>query len=41
MKDAPNHVTMNMIGFAQNSREIFKEGDVPIIDPSIIYGYYQ
>ena len=30
-KDAPNHVPMNMIGLAQTSREIFKEGVVPIL----------
>ena len=30
VKDAPNHVLMNMIGLAQNSREILKDGDVPI-----------
>ena len=30
MKDAPNHVPMNMIGLAQTSREILEDGDVPI-----------
>ena len=30
MKDAPNHVPVNMIGLAHNSREILKDGDVPI-----------
>ena len=30
MKDAPHHVMMNMIGSAQTSGEIFKDGDVPI-----------
>ena len=29
-KDAPNNVTMNMIGLAQTSREILEDGDVPI-----------
>ena len=29
-KDAPNHVPMNMIGLAHTSREILKDGDVPI-----------
>ena len=26
VKDAPNHVMMNMIGLEQTSREIFKDG---------------
>ena len=30
VKDAPNHVPMNMIGLAQTSREILKDGDIPI-----------
>ena len=30
MKYAPNNVPMNMIGSAQNSREIPEDGDVPI-----------
>ena len=30
VKDAPNHVPMNMIGLAQTSREIPKDGDFPI-----------
>ena len=30
-RDAPNHVPMNMIGFAQTSREILEEGYVPIL----------
>ena len=29
-KDAPNHVLMNMIGLIQTSREILKDGDIPI-----------
>ena len=30
VKDAPNHVTMNMIDLAQTAREILEVGDVPI-----------
>ena len=30
MKDAPNHVPMNIIGLAQTSREILEDGDVPL-----------
>ena len=30
VKDAPNHIPMNMIGLAQTSREILEDGDVPI-----------
>ena len=30
VKDAPNNVPMNMIGLAQTSRKILKDGDVPI-----------
>ena len=30
VKDTPNHVTVNMIGLAQTSHKIFKNGDVPI-----------
>ena len=30
VKDAPNHVLMNMIGLTQTSREVLKDGDVPI-----------
>ena len=29
-KDPTNHVPMNMIGLAQTSQEILKDGDVPI-----------
>ena len=29
VKDAPNHAPMNMIGLAQTSCKIFKDGDVP------------
>ena len=29
-KDAPNHVSMNMIGLARTSREILEDGVVPI-----------
>ena len=31
VKDAPNHVPMNMIGLEKNLREIIEEGDVPIL----------
>ena len=30
-KDASNHITMNMIGYAQTSREILEEGDILIL----------
>ena len=30
VKDAPNNFPMEMIGLAQTSREILKDGDVPI-----------
>ena len=30
MKDAPNHVPMNIIGLAQTSCKILEDGDVPI-----------
>ena len=30
VKYAPNHIPMNMIGLNQTSREILKDGDVPI-----------
>ena len=30
VKDAPNHVPMDMIGLDQTSREIPKDGNVPI-----------
>ena len=30
VKDAPNHVPMNMIGLAHTSREILEDGDFPI-----------
>ena len=30
VKDAPNHVPMDMIGLAQTSREILDDGNVPI-----------
>ena len=35
VKDAPNDVTTNMIGLAQTSREILKDGDDPIF-PSVL-----
>ena len=31
VKDAPNHVPMDMIGLAQTSREILEYSDVPIL----------
>ena len=31
MKDAPNHVPMNIIGLSQTSREILEDGDVSIL----------
>ena len=31
VKDAPNHVPMNMVVLAQTSRKILKDGDVPIL----------
>ena len=36
MKDAPNHIPMNMIGSAQTSRKILKDGDVPIFPVVLI-----
>ena len=30
VKDAPNHVPMNMIGLVQTSHEILEKSDVPI-----------
>ena len=30
-KDAPNYFHMNMIGFAQTSKNILEDGDVPIL----------
>ena len=36
MKDDPNHVTMNIIGLAQTSREILKDSDVPILPVVLI-----
>ena len=30
VKDAPNYVPMNMVGLDQTSREIIKDGKVPI-----------
>ena len=35
-KDAPNHVPINMIGLAQTSRKILKDGDVPIFPVVLI-----
>ena len=39
-KEAPNHVSMNMIGLAQTSREIPEEGDVPIFPVVLSTTYY-
>ena len=36
VKDAHNHIMMNMIGLAQTSREILKDGDVPIFPVVLI-----
>ena len=36
VKDAPNHVPMNMIGLAQTSREIPEDGDIPIFPVVLI-----
>ena len=30
VKESPNHITMNMIGLSQTSREILEEGDILI-----------
>ena len=35
-KDAPNYVLMNMIGLAQTSRKILKDGDVQIFPVDLI-----
>ena len=35
-KDAPNHFPMNMIGLAHTSREILKDGDIPIFSVILI-----
>ena len=31
VKDAPNHIPMNMIGLAYTSRKILEDGDVSIL----------
>ena len=36
VKDAPNHILENMIGSAQTSRKILKEGDLPILTVVLI-----
>ena len=28
VKDAPNHILMNIIGYTQTSRKILEEGDI-------------
>ena len=30
VKDAPNHIPMNIIGLSQTSREIIEDGDILI-----------
>ena len=40
MKDAINHVPMNMIGLAKTSREILEDGDVPIFPVVLITPYF-
>ena len=39
VKDAPNHVPVNMIGSAHTSLEILKDSDVPIFLVVIITPY--
>ena len=41
VKDAPNHVPMNMIGLAHISRKILEDGDVPTSPLVLITPYYQ
>ena len=36
MKDALNHILMNMISSEQTSREILEDGDVPIFPVVLI-----
>ena len=36
VKDAPNHIPMNMIGLSQLSRKILEDGDVPIFPVFLI-----
>ena len=36
VKDAHNHVPMNIIGLAQTSRKILKDGDIPIFPVVLI-----
>ena len=40
MKDAPNHVTVNMIGLAQTSHKILEDGDISISPVVLITLYY-
>ena len=40
VKDAPNHVPMNIIGLFQTSYEILKDGDVPIFPVVLSTLYY-
>ena len=39
VKDAPNHVPMNMIGLSQTSRKILEDGDVPIFQVDLSTPY--
>ena len=39
VKDATNHSPMNMVGLAQNSREILEDSDVPIFPVVLISPY--
>ena len=36
VKEAPNHVPMNMIGLTQTSPKILEDGDIPIFQVVII-----
>ena len=36
VQETPNHITMNMIGSAQNSREIIEGGDILIFTVGLI-----
>ena len=39
VKDAPNHVLMNIIGLSHTSRKILKYSDVPIFPVVLINPY--
>ena len=36
VKDAPNNILMNMIGLAQTSRKILKDGDILMLPVGLI-----